>query len=242
MHNLVLKKLDWDSEHFGIKIATINSNVLNFNDIDKIIYECELMGFACIYCLVDPNNLNLIRCLSEYKFQFIDIRVLFQLKIDSINTVFEKDLKMASPEELAIISNWAEHFHQDSRFFKDKNFEISKVRKMYNVWVNKFFNSRNGSVLVYKESDELIGYIIVSIESIKKGKIELIGVSENHRGKGYGEKLVNLSIKWFKDRGIEEISVVTQASNISAMRLYSKAKFLPFEIGNWYHYWSLTNV
>ena len=160
------------------------------------------------------------------------------MKIDNINIDFEKRYEMASAKEMVIISKWAECFHQDSRFFKDKNFEISKVKKMYNIWVNNFFNSESGAVLVYKENNELLGYIVVSIGNNKKGKIELIGVSENYRGKGHGEKLVNLSIKWFKDKGVDEITVVTQASNISAMRLYTKNKFLPSEIDNWYHYWS----
>ncbi len=239
MNDLVLQKLEWDSNHFGINIANLDSNILDLNDIDYVIKEAAQQGIKCIYCLVDPNNLDLIHCLSDYNFRFIDIRVLFKLKILSIDINLELKLEFASSRDLATISYWVGSFHHDSRFFKDKNFDLLKVQKMYSIWTNNFINSDTGAILVYKENSVLLGYIIVSIGFNNKGKIELIGVSENYRGKGIGEKLINLSVKWFIDKKVEEISVVTQGSNISAMRLYSKTKFLPSEVNNWYHYWSV---
>ena len=130
------------------------------------------------------------------------------------------------------------NYHLDSRFFKDNNFNSLRVKEMYKIWVYKYANSELGKVFVFREQNKILGYIIVSIENICFGKIELIGVSENHRGQRVGDKLINMSIEWFISRGVNIVSVVTQGSNISAMKLYSRNNFLPSEVNCWYHYWA----
>jgi ribosomal protein S18 acetylase RimI-like enzyme len=238
MSESILKILDWDSNHFGISIASIDFSDFDIYDINDIIIVSKSKNIKCIYCLIDPNKLDLIHSLSNNNFRFIDIRIVFNLKIQPHDDKSYNKFEIASADDLKIITDWAEKYHNDSRFFKDKNFELIKVKEMYRIWVNNYFNSNSGSVLVYKKEDVLMGYCIVSISANNNGKIELIGVSELYRGIGVGDALVNLSIKWFQERGVENVSVATQGSNLSAIRLYTKSKFLPTEIKSWYHYWS----
>jgi dTDP-4-amino-4,6-dideoxy-D-galactose acyltransferase len=238
MSDTVLKNLDWDSKHFGISIASIDESDLHLCDLTNLINISKIRNVKCIYCLIDPNKLELIHSLAIHNFRFIDIRIVFKINLINVDIISSSNLEIPTTDELRIVTHWVEIYHQDSRFFKDKNFEPLKVKEMYKIWVNNYVNSNSGAVLVYKKEDILMGYIIVSISANNYGKIELIGVSELYRGKGVGEDLVNLSIKWFQEQGIENISVATQGSNLSAIRLYSKCNFLPTEIKCWYHYWS----
>ena len=56
------------------------------------------------------------------------------------------------------------------------------------------------------------------------GIIDLVGVSEDYRGKGIGSLLVSKALKWFSNY-TNSVYVGTQAANIPAIRLYEKMGF-----------------
>ena len=66
-------------------------------------------------------------------------------------------------------------------------------------------------IFIIEENQELIGTIGLEA-SIKDGLLRSLSVSEEHRGKGYGEQLVSHLEKYARDHGIEELYLLTNTA------------------------------
>ncbi|WP_461613942.1 GNAT family N-acetyltransferase [Clostridium sp. Marseille-QA1073] len=90
--------------------------------------------------------------------------------------------------------------------------------------VNKI-NSKN-RVYIYKEKDEIQGYIYVEIcPEAQQGNIEYLGVKPDCRGRGLGVKLLNVAIDFvFSHDTIREIILCVNSDN-EAIKLYKKCGF-----------------
>lgn len=80
------------------------------------------------------------------------------------------------------------------------------------------------------EDDKIIGFISMVFYKtfLHKGGTALINeliVAESHRNKGIGKKLVEKAIQSAKRRGMDEIEVGTELSNLRAQNFYKKAGF-----------------
>jgi ribosomal protein S18 acetylase RimI-like enzyme len=88
-----------------------------------------------------------------------------------------------------------------------------------------------------------IGFISCHLlPASSQGHIGLVGVSSEASGKGIGRALVLAALEWFAVHHANEVKVVTQASNISAQRLYQRCGFLSAEVQIWYHKWYADNA
>ena len=86
------------------------------------------------------------------------------------------------------------------------------------------------SNLVATENNKIIGFIsLVFYNSfLHKGGTALINefvIAKSHRNKGIGKQLVQKSIELAKNRGMDEIEVGTELSNILAQKFYKKVGF-----------------
>jgi ribosomal protein S18 acetylase RimI-like enzyme len=45
-------------------------------------------------------------------------------------------------------------------------------------------------------------------------------------------------VRWFSEEGVEVVSVVTQARNVRAQRLYQRYGFTTRSVKLWFHRWS----
>lgn len=56
-----------------------------------------------------------------------------------------------------------------------------------------------------------------------------IAVSDNYRGKGYGEKMLKYLIKYAKVKNIQQIKLSVDNNNIPAINLYKKYGFIEYK-------------
>jgi dTDP-4-amino-4,6-dideoxy-D-galactose acyltransferase len=69
------------------------------------------------------------------------------------------------------------------------------------------------------------------------GSIGLIGVAPDAQGQGLGRSLVEGAVVWARDRGLERVTVVTQARNVAALRTFEACGFRTDDVGLWFHKW-----
>lgn len=69
------------------------------------------------------------------------------------------------------------------------------------------------------------GFSAYFMKNFYLGKIRFIYVDKEHRGSGYGLKLVTAAVDDLTARGATKISLVTRSTNLAAMRIYEKAGF-----------------
>jgi len=96
--------------------------------------------------------------------------------------------------------------------------------------INSSTCSRKDIVLIY-EGDKAIGYCWTGISceegipSIRKGRILMLGVAPDYRGKGISKKLVLAGLAHLKSKGLRIAELTVDSENIAACALYQSFGF-----------------
>jgi ribosomal protein S18 acetylase RimI-like enzyme len=80
---------------------------------------------------------------------------------------------------------------------------------------------------VVTENGRLLAYIYCEVQAeVGHGGIDYLGVVEDRRGEGHGERLIRAACEWmFSDDRIDDVSLAVDAGNVAARNLYAKVGF-----------------
>jgi dTDP-4-amino-4,6-dideoxy-D-galactose acyltransferase len=236
----LIRYLQWDSDFFGVPVASLDGGLLQ-SETSKIVFDwCRKEKIRCLYFLADGTDSHTLQCAYDEGFQFIDVRVKMEYDLKNVQQTEASSLEIkpvTKKEKLDNILAFARMSHTDSRFFKDLNFDRIKCEKLYEEWIYRDFEKGN-VVGFYPEGENNIkGYVTFTMESPDVARIGLIAVEDQFRGQGVGTKLLRKTIVTSKELNARKLIVVTQATNTSALRLYEKAGFRISDTKIWFHKW-----
>ena len=81
------------------------------------------------------------------------------------------------------------------------------------------------SIFVYREQGKPVAFATYFREKGCRGRIQFVAVGQQHRKRGYAQKLINHVLDDATKRGMCAMELVTRTNNISAQRLYRKLGF-----------------
>jgi len=233
--------LDWDSDFFGCRIAQITVNRLNGVNLERILTWCRNHAIRCLYFLADADHAETIRLAEDNGFRLVDIRVTLDKVLQDIPIIREEAslvaVRLFKPEDIPALRAIARTSYHDSRFYYDPNFPKHLCDFLYETWIEKSCDGYADAVLVAELEGQPVGYVSCHLLSQREGKIGLVGVSAHSRGKGLGQRLMSESLRWFSQRGVRQVTIVTQGRNCTAQRLYQQLGFLTKSVQLWYHRW-----
>lgn len=236
----LIRYLQWDSDFFGLPVASLGGGHLRAETSKTFSDWCRKEKIRCLYFLANGRDAQTLQCAYSEGFKLVDVRV--EMEIDLRNWLQPKETRMAihpltKKVELSSIQTLARKSHRDSRFFKDLNFDRIKCEKLYEKWIYRDFET--GNILgYYPDEKEIVkGYISFSMESVDVVRIGLIAVEDDYRGRGIGSALLNKTIATSKELNAKKLIVVTQGTNTNALRLYEKAGFRISDVKLWFHRW-----
>lgn len=103
---------------------------------------------------------------------------------------------------------------------EQKCFDIPWTRGMFE---DELFNP-NAIYFVAEDRGKVCGYAGMW-KIIDEGHVTNLAVHPDHRGKGFGKKLIQSLISYSKDNGINAITLEVRVSNIAAISLYESFGF-----------------
>lgn len=229
--------LNWDSDFFNKKIASINISQYDEKYILEKLNFYENRDFDLIYLFVDDNSLSSI-ITGSFDCKLVDTRVVYSIDI-SDNTEFEECVHVknfaGNSSELYDLGVQA---GQESRYNLDNDFTTNDFQRLYKVWIDNSCNGQlAGNVSVYRDNGRNLGFI-----TLKKKEnvmsIILIATDQKYREIGIGKNLVLFAKKYAKENNCVRLDVVTQKHNNVACHFYSKCGMVmnPLQT-NIYHIW-----
>ncbi len=242
-----VRALAWDSDHFGFQVGEIVSPTLCDEDLAAALTFAGNAGHRLVYWSTQPNR-NLPDWFDAFGARRVNHRVQYSADLNSDQAeskLFAIDPQMRivacppgpageSLTELAIRAGAHSRFHVDPRV------PLDRFESLYQIWVDRstrreladqvFVATPSGAV------DEAVGFITVS-ENGGAGRIGLLAVHPNHRGRGIGGLLIENAHSWMRKHEVRTVSVVTQLENIPACRLYARWNYAPINIQAWFHFW-----
>lgn len=244
---------EWDSRFFGLKMATLYSYILdnsivNQKSVEKCIgrtvEETREEKVACVFSRVGLETPAIIRAQEKVGFHIYDIGCKFRYQSSKAqNSRFNNLESLTEPSEsdiwelIALSSQLFEldHYHQDSRIGKEA------ADSMYGIWIRNLYFDESCRVSVSKNFGRIDGFVSIREISQNRGTksrsyvIDLIGVSKENRGRGFGKGLLAWALKQIPPTS--QVYVSTQLSNRAAVQLYLNAGFMPLSYYATMHLW-----
>ncbi len=232
--------LEWDSHHFGKRLAKVMQPHLSEDLVRRIFDWCAQKGVEGLYYLCPAGELSSARCALQAGFDLANIRVDMTMDMNRADrsALLPDGIRPAHDADMEVLKAVARSSHHDTRFYADSHFERSACDRLYEIWLEKSFRNTACAVWTADGEDHLpVGYVTCEIEESGVGRIGLVAVRESMRGRGWGKKLMLRAIRWFADAGCSSVRVATQAGNTGALTLYGSVGFVPVQIGLWFHKW-----
>lgn len=224
-----IKKLDWDSDFFNIKVGEI------INPDTNSIFSDE--DFDLIYVVSDEDFQLKVK---DFENTFSETKVIFCKSIEECSEKIESVLKF---NEVNIDKNQlyllAYESGKNSRFLLDRKFGESHFKKLYQTWIDNSINKKFADdILVYCEENQIKGFVTYKIKD-DIASVGLIAVNSASQGKGIGAKLLLYLENLIVEKEIKQIIIPTQLSNIQACSFYQKQGYSIKNKTYIKHYWKI---
>jgi ribosomal protein S18 acetylase RimI-like enzyme len=128
---------------------------------------------------------------------------------------------------------------QNRAFFNAWGYSPNSVEEL-RYWIG-ITNTSPGNVLFCFDGDRPTGYCwtVVKVEEtgdkrIEKGRIHMLGVDPDYRGKGLGKQVLLAGLSLLKSRGLRNVDLTVDSENRVSISLYVSLGFA-FRMSNlWY--------
>ncbi len=243
---MFVQQLEWDSGLFGMPVGRL-MDLEGQQSAESVLRQVRSSGCRVVYA----SSESLQPSLSNYY-------VLTQLKLQT-SLAGCRDLLCDQAAEkrrgvtpccdsrvlierhhgpadgalrtLALQAGWLSRFRLDSRFGS------TAFERLYACWVERSCAREIADVVLTASlGSSKVGFVTARL-SAPIAEIGLVAVDDQSRGLGVGRQLMEHVAALAMDAGCRGISVVTQAENVSAVRLYSRVGFEEVQRLHWYHLW-----
>jgi ribosomal protein S18 acetylase RimI-like enzyme len=237
----LVEYLDWDSQFFGISIGRtcIDSNKLHSKTLDKAIEEARTYKIKCLYIEIPFIIPEVHEYCSENRFLLVDLKTTLSKKLNNeIRRLKQNNITYVLKKNFyPYLRKIVKQISLTSRYSFDLKFGREKSYLLYEEWLRKsFYEKYCDYFIVYVKDDEPAGFLTINI---KNGHpyIDLLGVSNEQRGKGIGKKLIKDAERELSEAGHDKLKVITQGHNINALNTYQSVNFKTENINLFYHKW-----
>jgi dTDP-4-amino-4,6-dideoxy-D-galactose acyltransferase len=231
-----LQTLDWDSRHFGLEIAQLDTPPDTVAELASVMREARESGIDCVYCLVAADDFERAWRMEAVGFVARDLRLEFHRQVDSTRAAEAQALRPCTESEVDVLAGLSASGFRRTRFAADPGFPRVAVARLYDVWLRNSVAGYADAVLVSGAVGAPQGFVTLHASG-QVARIGLIAVDPAARGGGVGQQLVEGAIQWAADRKCNQLRVVTQGSNTAAQRLYQRCGFLSATAHTWFHAW-----
>lgn len=236
---------EFDTQHFGIVMATLNweqtENIdfFKINEIqelfDKCVKYCTLQKIKHAAFKANTKNYKIIHVAESYGFNLVNVSVeyAFDYKKQAIKSLKNScKIRNANTNDLLAVLDIAKNiFKNFSRFHYDQFLDDRKADDLYQVWVRRSFYGYADRIIISEYNNEIVGFCTIkdnftTIKGENASGVILTGVSEKARGLGIYKSMINEAIMiCSKLENTRYIASSTQAQNIFGQRAWTDLGF-----------------
>jgi len=235
--------VDWDSKFFNFPVGRLNlSPGFSMETLDETFRQAK-NDYRLIYIFLKGKGPNELEGF-EAPCVCYDRRLVYEKSIESPITKLDPRLRLYTAaactkrlESLAVISG------EQSRFRRDPQI-LPFYERLFLTWIsNAIFAGTADAIWVWNGDDgKPSGLATVRVtkhdQTIKDGRIGMLGIEEKYRRCGVGTKLIQACEYWGVSAGLDRTSLAVPAECPAYNRLCEKAGYKPGSEVCVYHYWT----
>ncbi|MGH3102481.1 MAG: GNAT family N-acetyltransferase [Gaiellaceae bacterium] len=223
--------LSWDTDFWGVRIGRVVGGTLPAG-VDA---WAAANAVDCLYFLAGEEPVA-AHDAERAGFRLMDVRVELARPAEAGGE--HAAVRPFNPADVETLQQIARTSHRLTRFYADPRFPPERCDDLYDVWIARSCEGWADAVLVADDGGAPVGYVSCHADDAAgRGSIGLIAVDAAARGRGLGAALVRAAVGWCGERGLRDVSVVTQGRSVPALRLYERCGFGVAELGLWFHKW-----
>ncbi|MFN4762604.1 GNAT family N-acetyltransferase [Gillisia sp. Q332] len=251
------RESEWDSKHFGYKVAKIdyflmNENYINSKNgalllIDSFHLWINEQNIKVAITKIDSNFFDVSEALQKNNYIFYECITYRNLrKLNLMEPTFDSTkYRFANPEDITQIKSIAlSNTFEKSHLFLDNKFETEKVQAMYVKWIETALNPLSKDrVIVIEEDNEIAGTFIYSLPNLpefpnlKFSKFEFLAINKKFRKRGLGKKLFEAAILSSINDGVDIIDSTLVDKNIISQNIHEEYNFKLVNTFYTFHKW-----
>lgn len=230
---------EWETAFFGVKTARIAVTRLDGALLRCILAECRACGVHVVHYLADADDDESVRAAEQAGFHLVDVRLTFEWRASPLPRALSGcTIREYCEDDLPALQEIARTSYRQTRFYYDYHYPRERCDALYVAWITRSCQGGAARVIVAECDGVAAGFVTCEIGTgAAEGIVGLVGVSALARGQGIGSIMITEAQRWFSEQGAQRVTVVTQARNISAQRLYQRCGFVTSAVGFWYHKW-----
>lgn len=252
------RPLEWDSTHFGYKCAVIDQYYYNqsieqnrlISVFNQLIYD--ILHFArnenikFISISINSWDSILSRILQANNFNYILTWIDgIYLPNGKLQIPFrDHEIGLIRESEVEIYQRISENcYFEGGRFYLDKNFDRSRVKKMYSeLIVSSYVN--NEILLSYRINSEPVGLFVCkkileigNQKAFRIAPLRFLIIRNDKRKAHIGQSLFVGTLNYLMDR-CDIITTGLEVHNLPSLNLHSKLHFKFNYTHNIFHWWA----
>ncbi len=191
-----------------------------------------------LYIIVDPIDLDGQKEAQKQGAILVDQKVTYWQELKFTQELVVADLDVVETHQMSLkLRELSLQSGIYSRFHRDSNFGSHVYEELYTEWIEKSITKELArSVFVFGTVENALGMLTLGIK-YERADIGLLAVDESARGKGVGQRLLELAKQRTCEWGFNALQVVTQKENKPACRFYERNGFHQDKLEFIYHLW-----
>lgn len=227
-----IRKLQWDSDFFGLSIG--RADIQSLDDAVKLgLMHYDLKYQYDLLYVFSKEGLSFDATGAE----LVDEKILYSKYCENRDEckdvmLYQKPEPNESLYKLALVSGGFSRFKLDERLPK------GSYEQLYRKWIEKACpqEGTNKQIFAYAPDGRAKGMITVDFEG-DNAQIGLVAVDTDCQHQGVGTKIMSTLEYYLFHKGAMTIDVATQAANKDACRWYEKNGFKVKSVTPIYHWW-----
>lgn len=228
-----IRKLDWDSEFFGLQIGRVDLQTLD-DAVDLALMHYDLKHQYDLLYVFSKEGLSFDAIGAE----LVDEKILYSKPCEpreqySDISFYKQEVPSKDLYRLALVSGGYSRFKLDERLPK------GSYERLYTRWVENECAKGVGHKTMFVFSDKsgiVKGMISVGIQE-NMGHIGLVAIDTDSQHQGIGSRIMSTLDGCLYGLGVKTLEVPTQKANTDACRWYEKNGFKVKSVTPIYHWW-----
>ena len=118
--------LEWDSQFFGVRIASLQGTAIEAGPMEHALEWCLEQRIDCLYLRSDADDVVTLRSAGAHGFRFVDVRMTLDLELAAPARAGAMPehaaIRVARPGDTAALRAIAAYNHANTRFYADGRF------------------------------------------------------------------------------------------------------------------------
>ena len=225
-----LKISEWDTEHFGFKVAKLPYVKDGFSCIYENTRKLESLGSKLLISRCPTNDFAWIHELERRGFHFMDVIVYYSIDLSNYyeSVPLKYQSREATDDDLLAVKQIARESFQEyniSHFHADSNLDMQKCDEVYELWAINSFRDKSLSdyMMVIEIDHSVMAFLTIKLKCYGEvGETILSAVHPLARGKDVYTDIINHGIRWIQKQKCKKFETSTQLTNVSVQKAWSK--------------------